>query len=314
MTTPSGKNQQPAFLKRDLTLLLTMPSLFRIAWMHPRRHWLRYCKLFAPRLKSSVYPRPETVAAKVARSIDPALDLPPPEAIVEQTVFEHLFMLFEYARSYRPGRWDAEITLQGFEHYQSARSEQRAAIFWFAPFAHLDLTAKAALFNANISFHHLSRPTHGLSGSKFAVKYLNRFMIRAENRYIAERVVLDPENAGVALLKLARILRAGGDVSVTAARPRFAGAAAFIKAPLLGRPFEFAQGAPLLARKTGAALLPVVALRDDEGTYRVMIGEDINPPGGRVGPSAQMLVERFAKAIEPSVRAWPGQWRGWMQL
>ena len=157
---------------------------------------------------------------------------------------------------------------------------------------------------------HLSSPTHGFSASIFGRRFLNPVQTRAEEGYLAERVVLSEQKPSDALKRLSDLLTARKVISITghqnARRP--------LLPAFLGGSLTLAPGAPSLAVKTGAALLPVVPLRIGPAHYRV----DFAPPLARNGNAEETIIQdfgrQFAQFLEPYVRAYPEQWRGWSHM
>ena len=74
---------------------------------------------------------------------------------------------------------------------------------------------KIALHRAGYRIVHLSHPRHGFSSSSFGVRYLNPVHRRAEDRYLAERVVLSLASPVGAMRTLMQRLKSNGVVTVT---------------------------------------------------------------------------------------------------
>ena len=309
------KSSEQAFIsKRDIALVAGMPCLLSISWLMPRRLWPGLCAKIAPFAVPAMFNSPAKMQARIAGILGAVPGMPEVHDIVEQLVCEQLIMILEVLRYYRPGRWRPDIELAGLEHYEHAVAAGKGVIFWLGAFPHTALVAKAALANAGISSHHLAKPNHGISITPFGVRFINPIQIRAEDKQIAERVVLNPAKPGLALLKLARIVGEGGVVSLTAARTRHKNLAAPFMAPFLAREFGFAQGAAFLAHKTGAALLPVFIQRQDPVRYRIEIGANLNTSSeGQKQPDIEDLIRVYAAELAVRVKKNPGQWRGWLQ-
>jgi len=309
------KSSEHAFIsKRDIALVTGMPGLLSISWLMPRRLWPGLCAKIAPFAVPKMFNSPEKMQTRIADILGATPGMPEAHDIVEQLVCEQLIMILEVLRFYRPGHWRPDIELAGLEHYEHAVAEGKGVIFWFSAFTHIALVAKAALAEDGISFSHLSKPDHGISITPFGVRFINPIQIRAENKHISERVVFNPANPGLALLKLARVVGKGDAVSITAARSRHKNAARPVKVPFFDSQFAFAQGPTLLARKTGAALLPVFVQRQDPVRYRVEIGANLNVTApGHEQPAAEDLIRNYAAELIEHVKKDPGQWRGWLQ-
>ncbi len=82
-----------------------------------------------------------------------------------------------------------------------------------------------------------------------------------------------------------------------------------IVVPFFGRPAATAFAPALIAMRSGAAVFPVVILREGRGRYRVLIADEV--PIRRNGDLKADLVEntaRFTAAIEVFVRKHPDHW------
>ena len=67
-----------------------------------------------------------------------------------------------------------------------------------------------------------------------------------------------------------------------------------------------------MGRTTGAAVLPVSALRLSAGRFEVTIGAPIAVPEGADGnPDYAAAVQAYADWVTSFVLRDPGQWRGW---
>lgn len=81
-------------------------------------------------------------------------------------------------------------------------------------------------------------------------------------------------------------------------------------AEFFGRPAGTSALAPALAQRTGATLLPVACLANDDGTYRLVIEEPISLDGV-AGSREEMQLEgarRCNRALESLIRLAPEQW------
>ncbi len=162
-----------------------------------------------------------------------------------------------------------------------------------------------------LSVSHLSTPTHGFSSSRFGIRYLNRLQTVAEDRHLAERILLPVEGQNAALKVVVRRLRTNRVVSITAQR----GTGRTVDAPFLDGTLTLAPGAPALAYMTGATLLPVFAFRDEGGVIDVTVEPPIDVADGAPREvSVAEAVRAYGRMLEPYVLRYPGQWLGWVQL
>ncbi len=135
------------------------------------------------------------------------------------------------------------------------------------------------------------------------MRFLNKVRTVAENRYLAERVSLQLDTAKPALARLAARLADNRIISMgaraTGARP--------LRVPFLDGAITLAPGAPVMARKSGAALLPAIPLRERDG-LRLTIGAPL------AGDSVQALADAYMAYTAPFVTGYPDQWLGWLHL
>ena len=75
-----------------------------------------------------------------------------------------------------------QLEISGREYLDEALSKGKGAVLWVAHFAFASLFTKMALFQDGYRISHISRPEHGVSKSRFGIKYLNWFRCEAENR------------------------------------------------------------------------------------------------------------------------------------
>ena len=211
----------------------------------------------------------------------------------------------QYLRCHHPRGWRPDIRLEGREHLDRALGAGRGAIVWRAPFVFATLVTKMALHAAGYGLVHLSRLGHGYSPTRFGVRVLNPVRTRAEDRYLAERVVIGARPLQAAMRTLARRLAANRVVSIAAGAQGVKTCAA----PFLGGELRVATGAPNLALRTGAPLLPVFTVREGPGRFLTVIEPPLEararPPGA--SRRRRTLSRRLVARIEHHARRWPDQ-------
>ena len=211
----------------------------------------------------------------------------------------------------RPGRrWRPPVRPQGCENLAAALARGAGAILWISDFIYRPLIVPLALRQAGFRGPvHLSRPEHGFSVSPFAIRALNPLWASVENRYLSERVVIENNDASAALRRLRDALARNDIVSITVAET----GRRTLDAKFLRGTFRVATGPVHLARSTGAPLLPVFAVRNEQGTYEVTIGQAL-PTDDDAEPPYSAAVRAYCVMLEPFVRDYPDQWNGWLAL
>ena len=176
------------------------------------------------------------------------------------------------------------------------------------PTAFGDLVTKRALHDAGFRISHLSRPAHGFSPSRFGARLLNPIYTAVEGRYLAERLVMSPGQSTGALRELVRRVRDNRLVSITV----HSAGRRTDSVPFFNGTIRLANGAPALAQRTGAALLPVYAARTAPGVFVTTVEPPLSvPPGITPADGVRHRLIQCAALMESYVARWPDQFRGW---
>jgi lauroyl/myristoyl acyltransferase len=215
---------------------------------------------------------------------------------------------FQYLRAWRPGGWNPSLEVVGTEHVSAAIAKGRGIIFWGGLFSFNNLVAKMAMHRLGLEVVAFSIHLHGISGSLFGVRYLNRVYRDIENRYLQERLMVRWPEIPHAVQRMRDWIKANGAVYfAVGGRGRRTAAA-----PFLGYRIILATGPLALAESTGAALLPIHTFRAAPRHFQVTIGSPIEihkDKDGNVDCTA--AVEAYADALTPFVLRDLGQWHGW---
>jgi len=286
---------------KDLATLLKLPPAALVAWTLPEPWWDRVAAAGLSRSRDGVADdreRPGTFPGGNALGR-------PAEDVLHACQRNVRVAQAQYLRCYHPRGWRPDIRLEGREHLDRALGAGRGAIVWVAPFVFAPLVTKMALHAAGYRLVHLSRLGHGYSPTRFGVRVLNPVRTRAEDRYLAERVVIGASPLPAALRTLARRLAAANRVVSIAA---VAQDVKTREAPFLGGELRLATGAPNLMLRTGARLLPVVTVREAPGQFLAMIEPPLEPgPAADREQALQDLVAGLATRVEHHARRGPDQ-------
>ncbi len=81
----------------------------------------------------------------------------------------------------------------------------------------------------------------------------------------------------------------------------------------LGRRAMIPKGAALFASKTGAGILPIFFMREDDDEFSLQVGDPIYPssivPNGQVDDEILLeMMEKYKTVIEGKIREYPDQW------
>lgn len=213
-----------------------------------------------------------------------------------------------------PGRWTPTVTLNGADHLDAALTTGCGAILWIADFRGSNLPYKLAFHQHGYAVSHLSGSRHGISDTRFGIRFLNPILLGVELRYLKERILIsgaDRERAWRtlrALRTLQRRLAANGVVSVTALVRQYWP----VQIPIMAGAITLPLGAPRLSYESGAALLPVFTKRLDDGCFEVIIEPPIELDRSLPRQEASVAAaERFGARLRDEVSARPEQWNNW---
>lgn len=257
-----------AIRARDALLAATLPLLTLVAWCCPDRLCL-WLSGAAPRLLYWLRPARYEDLLRIFADYLPGNASPGKrvDQVIEAAALHHLERL-QLLRYHRPGSWRPRIEVVGKAHLEHALVRGKGAILWIAFATFSDMISKVALREQGYGVWHLSRHTHGhFSSTRFGLRYLNPIRTSLECRYLAGRVVIDPAEPKAALARLEKLLCDNQVVSVTLG----AEARRVTLAPFGPGQMPLAGGAPSLAIKSGAALLPVFTQRRADGSFLVTI-------------------------------------------
>lgn len=120
-----------------------------------------------------------------------------------------------------------------------------------------------------------------------------------------EEIAIDPR-AELSSLPVLRALKEGRVVALQGDRD-FNDRGEWVD--FFGAPAPFPLGPMMLARLTGAALVPTFIVYNDDRDLEVELGEPIQvSPEGDRRVAAREALERWVAALEEAVRRWPTQW------
>jgi lauroyl/myristoyl acyltransferase len=211
----------------------------------------------------------------------------------------------QYLRVFRPGGWHPRMQLEGRERIEAERARGQGVILWVAPLVFSDLVTKMALSGAGFQVSHLSMVAHGFSMSKVGGRVFNRFTSGAEEKFLRSRLVMSPDGSLEALRELAGRVRDNEVVSISAVA---SAGKRTLDVPFLRGAATIAAGAPELARRTGAGLLPVFTVRLEDGSFRTTVEPAIDVSHAGRSDALRSAAEQYITHLEQYARAWPEQY------
>jgi lauroyl/myristoyl acyltransferase len=250
--------------------------------------------------------------AAVASKMERLLGEPRPDRSWEEAALEYWRMRAEAhwlrVRSLHGRGPDVEITLEGGEHLEAALSVEKGAILWRMFFCSSHIP-KQALADAGHRLVHLSHWDHGARGFNTpGFRLFPSLWLRAEVRHLGERVVLPRDGSLDYLRRLLEHLGSNHVLSIFGNIPGRSG----VPIEILGTRRLVATGAPSLARRTGAALLTMHAVRLGPNRFRVVIDEPVKVDASLERRDyLEAAVAEYARRVESRVRANPESWYRW---
>lgn len=297
-----------AFSPMDAYEIPRLATQGLLAWTLPGPAWWRLSRLLG-RLDVATHPkRTRRETAQIAALLAGSHGASEFERLAVANCAHRYEERFHYLRAWRPGGWNPEIEIVGVEHVRAALEKRHGIIFWGGNFAFNNLVAKIAMHRLGLEVTGFSVPLHGISNTRFGIRYLNRIYRDVENRYLAERLMPKPEQFPAALEHMRDRLKENGAVYfAVGGRGRRTVAARFLEGSIV-----IATGPMAMAQRTGAALLPLYTFRAGPGKFQVTIGPPIEVAKDREGKDDYgAAMQAYADALTPFVLRDLGQWRGW---
>ena len=297
-----------AFSPMDAYEIPRLATQGLLAWTLPEPAWWPLSRLLG-RLDVAMHPtRTRKETAQIAALLGGGPAPQEVEAIIVANWVNRYEERFHYLRDWRPGGWKPSIDIEGAEHVRVALEKRHGIIFWGGNFAFNNLLPKMALHRLGLQVTGFSVPLHGISNTRFGIRYLNRTYRDVENRYLRERLMPDPQQIPAALERMRGRLEENGAVYfAVGGRARRTATAMFLEGSIV-----IATGPLAMAQRTGAALLPLYTFRAGPGTFHVTIGPPIEVAKDRDGKDDyEAAMQAYADALTPFVLRDPGQWQGW---
>lgn len=302
--------RRPPIGGSDAAVIGSFLHLAPASWLLPVAWWPSFCRpATAVRCLFSDAPV-RRVAAKAAVAL--GTDGADSRRIATRLHAAKYELTMQVFRLRRPGGWCPQVDVRGLDHLDAALRKGNGAILWVSHFVFSSTIAKIGLHRLRHRAVHLSRPEHGFSKTRFGIAALNPIRRRAEDRFLAERITLDRGRMTGTMRRVRARLRENAIVSITVGSWE---GRQLAEIPLLGGYLVVATGAITLARQSGATLLPVFAVREPRAeSFALQIEPPLTIPKGADKAEAVVVVARgYAARLEPYVRQYPDQWRGWSE-
>jgi len=295
----------------DVLLLPGLPFIALVAHILPQKIWPKFAKWFQAYYQCLLLYKPTDIEDCARHYLGTAPGDHLPEAVALDVLSNPLQQNLLLMRVLFPFDQTIKCELEGQEYIDAGLRDGKGVIIWDSHFTFANFITKIALQRAGYSAVHLSHRRHGYSQSWFGMNALNRIWVAAETKYLVERVVLSYEEPKLAMDRLAEWLQKNAVVTVTvrdtAHHP--------VEVPFLNHVLRVAPGSPVLAKKTGAQLIPAFTVHQSNGRYKTTLQAPIEiSHDADTKTAVRTAVADYARRLEPFVREYPGQWSDWSKL
>lgn len=223
----------------------------------------------------------------------------------------------QWARWRASHKSDGQVTteVEGLENLILAQEQGKGAVLWGMSFCGT-LFSKIALSRVGVSLTQLSSADHG---AWYPLTLMGKWVAGPlkclpEGRYLNERIRIPVDGSNRYLFRIGQVLKNNGCIWIAGERSR---AKRLVATNVLGCTAQFPVGAPMMALRHKAALLPSHTERLGQFHYRLTIESPItfdrNMPRDE---SVRMAVDTYAKRLSAQILQHPGdfEWNDlWMQ-
>jgi len=296
----------------DLAMVAGLPFMCAVSWLVPERLWPGLCRAAAPIAVPALAGDLKALARTIGETQGSRQMCASADDILRGLAAVEIRSILQLLRHYRPDGWTPEVRVAGLEHIAAALEKGRGAILWVGVCMDSgNILSKLAFHRAGFGYTQLTSAGHPFSSSRFGMRFLNPIHTAIEDRYLVAQVMLSPNDADAALKELRARLADNGIVAFTAHRK----AKRPVCVPFLDGEIVLGPGAPIMALRTRAPLLPVFTFQGGSGAPTVTVGPPLDvrhdiPKNDAV----EGAVRQYAAALEPMVIENPEQWRGWLLL
>lgn len=319
----ASRQRRPWFKIKDLGEILVLIFFTPIAWIMPPRFWRTFTYPTALVLGFTGILSTRKKISNIRKICGDHFDDPKPYAIEKNRAANIIEQKVQYLREYSSKGWKPVINVRGIETIEDALDNGKGAVLWVAPFFFNNLVVKKGLYRANYPISHLSAYNHGPSLSRFGIRFVNKVYIKAENKYLDERIIIQPardlryKNAGTNLAyikELEIILKANGLVTVSC-QPDPALEHQGVAKRIMNGNLLLATGAPSLALANGSALIPVFTVRKTSDEFEVILEKPLSVPDeGNRQEKIKHLLDEFVELTEAYAVKYPVLFKPWHEL
>jgi lauroyl/myristoyl acyltransferase len=309
-----GRSRRLASL-HDAATVMTFLAAFLLAFATPRPAWpamarwlgTLHVRLSPPRLADTVATLTRHGVAVTEHGL--AVDL---------STYTYLDTI-EAISDYLPFRRRGTSELVGLEHVRAAQALGRGVIIWKTQARCSGISAIRGYPGAGLAVIALRSFAHPLSDTALGLILLNRIRTNVEDRNLGGIIMLEPDGGRSARQQMEAVLQRNEIISLapvgTGHNP--------IVVPFMGGTLRVGRGAPSLALKTGAPIVPMTTTAKPGPVYIAEFDPPIwvDPPAeGRpalvnhvaAADPYQAIAEVYASGLAEKLRHDPGRWRSWL--
>lgn len=205
--------------------------------------------------------------------------------------------------------WPVKTEVVNLHHLEEAQRQGQGVVLWGMPFCGV-LFPKIALSRAGVCLTQLSLFDHGKSFHNTLIGNRVRQPLYwlPENQFLNERIVIPESGPRSYLFRIGAVLKDKGCIWI-------AGLGApdqrNLTIKMLGRQASLPAGAPTIALRNNAALIPTHTRRLGKLHYQVVLSEPIDlDVGDNRRAAVQRIVQNYADMFEAQLLEQPGAW-GW---
>lgn len=234
----------------------------------------------------------------------------PESSISEIAAGYHRMKLEDYwgrAKASHSSEWPVTTEVVNAHHITEAQEGGCGVVLWGTSFCGT-LFPKIALSRAGISLTQLSLFDHGRShlGTLVGRNITQPMYCRPENQYLSERIVIPDSAKRSYLYRIGEILQNNGCIWIACHGARNQ---RNLTVKMLGQTAELPAGAPTIAMRHNAALIPAHTRRLGRFHYQVTLGPPVSLDiGGNRREAVQCIVQDYADLLSARILEEPGSW------
>ncbi|MDP6522865.1 MAG: lysophospholipid acyltransferase family protein [Kiritimatiellia bacterium] len=230
--------------------------------------------------------------------------------IVQRHFVEHM-EFYKFATLNR-GNIDKRIKFEGLEHLDAALEKGKGAIlahmhfgskqFPLVALGHMDYAVN------QIGYRDTTAPDHSFIHKHVHLRIRNRLESKFKARHIHLNNSLRPAYRALQNNEVL-FIASDGIGGIRGIGPNY------LPVPFLGKTMSFPPGPARMARKTGAALIPLLCLQQQDWTYKAVLEKPVEVVQTENSKQdVQNIVLRYTEVFEKYISKYPDHWMFWEEF